>query len=161
MYDTLFLDRDGVINKKLEGRYVTNFSEFAFIEGSVQAIINLKSIFNKIVIVTNQQGVGKKIMSVEDLHLIHSMMEDAISTDVKYIDKIYFCSHLDSDCCNCRKPDIGMLLQAKNDFPDLNVTNSFLVGDSESDIQSGLKFGLKTIKVSDNYTLSNWTNSII
>ena len=60
MYDTLFLDRDGVINKKLEGRYVTNFSEFAFIKGSVQAIINLKSIFNKILIVTNQQGVGKK-----------------------------------------------------------------------------------------------------
>ena len=161
MYDTLFLDRDGVINQKLEGRYVTDFSEFTFIEGYVQAIINLKSIFNKILIVTNQQGVGKKIMSVEDLNHIHSMMEDAISSDVKYIDKIYFCSHLDSDFCNCRKQNIGMLLQAKNDFPDLNISNSFLVGDSESDIQAGIKFGLKTIKVNNNYTLLNWANSII
>ena len=63
MYDTLFLDRDGVINKKLEERYVTNFNEFIFIENSVLAINKLHKIFKRILVVTNQQGIGKGIMT--------------------------------------------------------------------------------------------------
>ena len=62
-FDTLFLDRDGVINKKLEGRYVQNFSEFEFIEGSLEAISELSNLFNRILVVTNQQGISKGIMS--------------------------------------------------------------------------------------------------
>ena len=161
MYDTLFLDRDGVINKKLAGRYVTDFTEFEFIEGSAQAIINLKSVFKKIFVVTNQQGISKKFMSVEDLEDIHFKMEEAISSKVKYIDKIYFCSHLEIENCTCRKPGIGMLVQSQLDFPEINISNSFLVGDSETDIEAGKKFGLKTVKVDNKFTLSKWANSII
>lgn len=161
MYDTLFLDRDGVINKKLEGRYITDFKDFEFIKGSLDAIINLKSVFNKIIIVTNQQGIGKEIMSVEDLQIVHEKMQEAISKEFKYINKIYFCPHLESEECECRKPGIGMLLQSKADFPDINISNSFLVGDSDTDIQAGKRFGVKTIKVDNNFTLSKWANSII
>ena len=161
MYDTLFLDRDGVINKKLEGRYITDFKDFEFIKGSLDAIINLKSVFNKIIIVTNQQGIGKEIMSVEDLQIVHEKMQEAISNEFKYINKIYFCPHLESEECECRKPGIGMLLQSKADFPDINISNSFLVGDSDTDIQAGKRFGVKTIKVDNNFTLSKWANSII
>jgi len=161
MYDTLFLDRDGVINKKLEGRYITDFKDFEFIKGSLDAIINLKSVFNKIIIVTNQQGIGKEIMSVEDLHIVHKKMQEAISKEFKCINKIYFCPHLESEECECRKPGIGMLLQSKADFPDINISNSFLVGDSDTDIQAGKRFGVKTIKVDNNFTLSKWANSII
>ena len=161
MYDTLFLDRDGVINKKLEGRYITDFKDFEFIKGSLDAIINLKSVFNKIIIVTNQQGIGKEIMSVEDLQIVHEKMQEAISKEFKYINKIYFCPHLESEECECRKPGIGMLLQSKADFPDINISNSFLVGDSDTDIQAGKRFGVKTIKVDNNFMLSKWANSII
>ena len=73
-YDTLFLDRDGVINKKLDGKYVKDFSEFEFVDGVKSAISELTNMFKRILIVTNQQGIGKKIMSDSDLNLLHSRM---------------------------------------------------------------------------------------
>ena len=75
MYDTLFLDRDGVINIKLEGRYVTNFSEFVFVKDSDTAIRKLHKIFKRILVVTNQQGIGKGIMTEDDLNILHQKMQ--------------------------------------------------------------------------------------
>jgi len=161
MYDTLFLDRDGVINKKLEGRYVTNFNEFIFIENSVLAINKLHEIFKRILVVTNQQGIGKGIMTEEDLHLLHKQMQRELNPDFNLIDKIYFCPCLEGIDCKCRKPKIGMFENAKFDYPDIEIENSFLVGDSESDIIAGKNFGLNTVKVSDDYTLNDWLQSII
>ena len=74
-FDTLFLDRDGVINVKLEGKYVQDFSEFKFISGSLSAISKLSQIFSRIIIVTNQQGIGKGIMSQSDLNTLHFKMQ--------------------------------------------------------------------------------------
>ena len=160
MYDTLFLDRDGVINQKLEGRYVTNFNEFVFVKNSDLAIRKLHKIFKRILIVTNQQGIGKGIMTEDDLNLLHLQMQRKLNPDFDLIDKIYFCPCLEGDSCNCRKPKTGMLEEAKLDFPEIIIKNSFLVGDSESDIEAGNKFGLKTIKVNETYTLNNWLESI-
>jgi len=160
MYDTLFLDRDGVINQKLEGRYVTNFNEFVFVKNSDLAIRKLHKIFKRILIVTNQQGIGKGIMTEDDLNLLHLQMQRKLNPDFDLIDKIYFCPCLEGDSCNCRKPKTGMLEQAKLDFPEIIIKNSFLIGDSESDIEAGNKFGLKTIKVNETYTLNNWLESI-
>ena len=160
MFDTLFLDRDGVINKKLEGRYVTNFDEFVFIKNSDIAIRKLHKIFRRILIVTNQQGIGKGIMTEDDLNLLHLQMQRKLNPDFDLIDKIYFCPCLEGDSCNCRKPKTGMLEEAKLDFPEIIIKNSFLIGDSESDIEAGNKFGLKTIKVNETYTLNNWLESI-
>lgn len=160
MYDTLFLDRDGVINQKLEGRYVTNFNEFVFVKNSDLAIRKLHKIFKRILIVTNQQGIGKGIMTEDDLNLLHLQMQRKLNPDFDLIDKIYFCPCLEGDSCNCRKPKTGMLEEAKLDFPEIIIKNSFLIGDSESDIEAGNKFGLKTIKVNETFTLNNWLESI-
>ena len=160
MYDTLFLDRDGVINQKLEGRYVTNFNEFVFVKNSDLAIRKLHKIFKRILIVTNQQGIGKGIMTEDDLNLLHLQMQRKLNPDFDLIDKIYFCPCLEGDSCNCRKPKTGMLEKAKLDFPEIIIKNSFLIGDSESDIEAGNKFGLKTIKVNETYTLNTWLESI-
>ena len=160
MYDTLFLDRDGVINQKLEGRYVTNFNEFVFVKNSDLAIRKLHKIFKRILIVTNQQGIGKGIMTEDDLNLLHLQMQRKLNPDFDLIDKIYFCPCLEGDSCNCRKPKTGMLEEAKLDFPEIIIKNSFLIGDSESDIEAGNKFGLKTIKVNETYTLNTWLESI-
>ncbi len=160
MFDTLFLDRDGVVNKKLEQRYVTNFDEFVFVKNSDIAIRKLHKIFKRILIVTNQQGIGKGIMTEDDLNLLHLQMQRELSIDFDLIDKIYFCPCLEVDNCNCRKPKTGMLENAKLDFPDMKIEDSFLVGDSDSDIIAGKKFGLSTIKVSSEFTLFDWLTKI-
>ncbi len=160
MFDTLFLDRDGVINKKLEQRYVTNFDEFVFVKNSEIAIRRLHKIFKRILIVTNQQGIGKGIMTKEDLNLLHLQMQRKLSVDFDLIDKIYFCPCLEVENCNCRKPKTGMLENAKLDFPEIKIEDSFLVGDSDSDIIAGKKFGLTTIKVSAEFTLFDWLTKI-
>ena len=160
MFDTLFLDRDGVINKKLEQRYVTNIDEFVFVKNSDIAIRKLHKIFKRILIVTNQQGIGKGIMTEDDLNLLHLQMQRKLSVDFDLIDKIYFCPCLEVDNCNCRKPKTGMLENAKLDFPDMKIEDSFLVGDSDSDIIAGKKFGLSTIKVSSEFTLFDWLTKI-
>ena len=156
MYDTLFLDRDGVINHKLEGRYVTIFNDFTFINKSDLAIKELSKIFRRILIVTNQQGIGKGIMTIKDLEQLHISMENALSCEDTYIDKIYFCPHLETSNCDCRKPRLGMFRQAQLDFPEINIDRSFLVGDSDSDILAGKGFGLETVKVSASFTLYDW-----
>jgi len=160
MFDTLFLDRDGVINKKLERRYVTNFDEFVFVKNSDIAIRKLHKIFKRILVVTNQQGIGKGIMTKDDLNLLHLQMQRKLSVDFDLIDKIYFCPCLEVENCNCRKPKTGMLENAKLDFPDMKIEDSFLVGDSDSDIIAGKKFGLSTIKVSSEFTLFDWLTKI-
>ena len=160
MFDTLFLDRDGVINKKLERRYVTNFDEFVFVKNSDIAIRKLHKIFKRILVVTNQQGIGKGIMTEDDLNLLHLQMQRELSIDFDLIDKIYFCPCLEGDDCNCRKPNTGMLENAKLDFPEIKIEDSFLVGDSDSDILAGKKFGLSTIKVSSTFTLFDWLTKI-
>ena len=160
MFDTLFLDRDGVINKKLEQRYVTNFDEFVFVKNSDIAIRKLSKLFNRILIVTNQQGIAKGIMSEDELSLIHEKMQKQIFEKKNLIDKIYYCPHLEQLNCKCRKPRIGMLEQAKIDYPQIKIEDSFLVGDSDSDIIAGKTFGLNTIKVSADFTLFDWLTEI-
>ncbi len=160
-YDTLFLDRDGVINKKLEGRYVRNFSEFEFINGASNAISRLSNVFNRILIITNQQGIAKGIMSEADLTALHVKMIDKIKYSGGHIDKIYFCPHLAELNCICRKPKTGMIENAIKDYPMIVIEDSFLIGDSDTDIEAGFRMGLKTFKVSNNFTLAKWTDSLL
>ena len=158
--DTLFLDRDGVINMKLDSRYVRNFSEFEFMKGAELAIANLSKIFKRILIVTNQQGIAKGIMSTEDLNSLHQNMLQQLKTSGGAIQKIYYCPHLDAENCKCRKPNTGMIKQAIIDFPDLENEKSYLVGDSDSDITAGNKMGLITVKVDNEYTLAKWCEEL-
>jgi D-glycero-D-manno-heptose 1,7-bisphosphate phosphatase len=159
--DTLFLDRDGVINMKLDGRYVRNFEEFEFMPGAELAIASLSKIFKRILVVTNQQGIAKGIMSAEDLNSLHKNMLQQLKTTGGSIEKIYYCPHLDSENCKCRKPNTGMIEQAIINFPDLENENSYLVGDSDSDITAGNEMGLITVKVDNEYTLAKWCEELL
>ena len=159
--DTLFLDRDGVINVKLDGQYVKNADEFEFITGAEIAISKLSKIFNRILIVTNQQGIAKGIMSVMDLGFLHEYMIFELKKKGGVIDKIYYCPHLAAENCNCRKPNPGMIQQAIIDFPEIKVAESYLIGDSDTDILAGNKMGLITVKVDNEYTLSKWCDELV
>ncbi len=160
-FDTLFLDRDGVINVKIENKYIAKFSDFEFLPGILLAIKKLSSIFNRIIIITNQQGIGKKIMTDQDLLFLHKKMLVEIEKFGGKIDRIYYCPHLASSNCECRKPKSGMILKAIADFPDIDRKFSYLIGDSESDIEAGIKEGLQTVKVNKEYTLSKWCNEFM
>ena len=130
-YSSLFLDRDGVINYKING-YVESFDTFKFIPGSIDAICNLRVLFNYIIIITNQQGIGKGIMNEEDLLLLHTEMINNIESLGGYIDNIYFCPHLESSNCDCRKPNPGMLNSIVKDW-NIDKDRCLFIGDKTSD----------------------------
>lgn len=146
---TLFLDRDGVINKKLDNDYVKHWVEFEFIEGVFEAIKKFNSVFGKIVVVTNQQGIGKNLYRVEDLELIHKNMIYELTYLGGRVDKVYFSPYLNSENHPSRKPNIGMALQAQKDFPEVNFNTSIIAGDSLSDMEFGRNAGMKTIFISE------------
>jgi D-glycero-alpha-D-manno-heptose 1-phosphate guanylyltransferase len=146
---TIFLDRDGVLNKHLPDDYVKHASEFEWIEGSKEAVKLLSEKAGRILVVTNQQGIGKKLMSELDLQDIHYRMQNDVEAIGGKIDRTYYCPHLKFINCKCRKPKTGMALQAKEEFPEIDFSKSILVGDSLTDIQLGQSLGMFTIYLSD------------
>ena len=149
---TLFLDRDGVINKKIYNDYVKQWIEFEFIEGVLDALKFLNTVFGNIIVVTNQQGIGKKLYRKEDLELIHKNMLYEIAYHGGKIDKVYFSPYLKSENHPYRKPGIGMALKAKEDISTINFKESIMVGDSMSDMEFGRNAGMKTIYISEEIT---------
>lgn len=141
---TLFIDRDGVINIEKKEDYILNWSEFIFYEKSKKAFKIFSEHFNLIIIATNQKGVGKGLMSIDDLANIHSNMKKEIIEAGGRIDAIYFCTDLDNSSIN-RKPNIGMALQAKVDFPEIDFTKSIMIGNRLSDMKFGRNAGMKTV----------------
>ncbi len=145
---TLFLDRDGVINKKLENDYVKHWIEFEFMEGAIDSLKFLNSVFGHIIVVTNQQGIGKRIYRTEDLELIHKNMLYEIDYHGGRIDKVYFSPHLAAENHPTRKPGIGMALAAQKDFPAIDFKKSVIIGDSLSDMEFGRNAGMHTVYIS-------------
>jgi histidinol-phosphate phosphatase family protein len=146
-YDnTLFLDRDGIINRLRSNDYVKTWAEFEFLPDVFEALARWAKQFKYIIIVTNQRGVGKGLMTEKDLQEIHRKMISEIEKHEGRIDKIYHCTALDDADTN-RKPNIGMALQAKRDFPDIDFGKSVMIGDSESDMQFAENAGMKGIKI--------------
>ena len=141
---TLFLDRDGVINKKLDG-YVTNWDDFSFISKVPESIAKLNKIFHKTIIVTNQQGIDKALMRHEDLYNIHKNMLEVIEYYGGHIDEIYYEPSLAAFDHYRRKPNPGMLIQAKERFPSIDFKKSIIVGDAWSDIAAGNSLNMKTV----------------
>jgi D-glycero-D-manno-heptose 1,7-bisphosphate phosphatase len=129
--------------------------------GALFAIHKLSSIFKRILIVTNQQGIAKKVMTEQDLAHLHEEMLVEIEQVGGRIDRIYYCPHLASENCDCRKPKAGMIIKALQDFPDIDIKFSYLIGDSDSDIEVGKKQHLHTIKVDNKYTLSKWCEDLL
>lgn len=142
---SLFLDRDGVINVKRDNDYVKNLDEFIFIDGAKNAVSKLSGIFKRIVIVTNQQGIGKGLMTESNLEEIHGYMMKEIENAGGKIDQAYFAPQLKQENSIFRKPNIGMGALAKRDFQEINFSKSVLIGDSESDIEFGINLGMVTV----------------
>ena len=147
---TLFLDRDGVINLHFPKDYVKNWNEFYFLEGALDAINKLSKTFGRIIIVTNQQGVGKGKMSEDALRIIHTNMLAEIEASGGKIDSVYAATSLaENDAFGVRKPKIGMALQAQEEFPEIDFAKSIIVGDSITDMQFGRNAGMFTVFVTD------------
>ena len=144
---TLFLDRDGVINQRLVDEYVRTPDEFHFFEGTLEALKVFAGLFGRIVIVTNQQGIGKGLMNENELEVVHSSMLADINKAGGKIDKIYHCAGLSHTRPFCRKPQIGMALKARKDFPEINFKKSIIAGDSKTDMQFGRRLKMKTILI--------------
>ena len=149
---TLFLDRDGVINKRLVDDYVKSWSEFEFLDAVPESIAKFSEIFGIIVVVTNQQGIGKKLMSEGDLKNIHDNMGETVKNNGGRIDKFYHCPLLKSEEPNCRKPLPVMGLKAKKDFPEIDFKKSIMVGDSISDMEFGRALGMFNVFITPNPT---------
>lgn len=157
---TLFLDRDGVINHEKKQDYILNWNEFKFYDGVTEAMNILNNHFNTIVMVTNQKGVGKQLMSVDDLNFIHQNMLQEINAADGRIDKIYYCSDLEDTSPN-RKPNAGMAFQAKADFPSINFTKSIIVGNKPSDMKFGRNAGMHTVFVATTNPEVEYPNPLI
>lgn len=141
---TLFLDRDGVLNHQKEASYIFTWDEFIFYEGVLESLRFFAAQFKYIILVTNQRGIGKGLMTEKDLHQIHQNMQKSIELAGGRIDGIYYCPELESPC---RKPAPGMALQAQKDFPAIDFSKSVMVGNSMSDMEFGRNIGATTVFV--------------
>ncbi|RFM25613.1 D-glycero-alpha-D-manno-heptose-1,7-bisphosphate 7-phosphatase [Deminuibacter soli] len=143
---TLFLDRDGVFNYEKEEDYILNTGEFRLYENVLDHIDVLARRFGTIVMVTNQKGIGKGLMTVADLDSIHQVLLSAVQAKGGRIDRIYFAPDTDNSAIN-RKPQPGMAWQAKADFPHIDFTKSIMVGNKPSDMRFGRNAGMYTVFV--------------
>lgn len=147
---TLFIDRDGVINQKRDNDYVKHWGEFIFIPGAIEALSVLSQRFGRMIIVTNQRGIGRGLMSEEDLADIHQKMSSDLETGGVVIDRIYHAPDLaENDTRGWRKPKDGMARQAVLDFPEIDLTKSIVIGDSLTDMMFGRNAGMYTSWVAD------------
>lgn len=157
---TLFLDRDGVINIESVGSYITSWSEFNYHKGVPEAISSLSKIFGTIVIVSNQRGVGRGIMSVDALREINTNLRASLEEYGGRIDKIYNCTAVSDEDRN-RKPNTGMGLQAQEDFPSIDFKRSIMVGNSMSDMEFGKRLSMHTIFLTTKHDPVSLPNDLI
>ncbi|MBT8219872.1 MAG: HAD-IIIA family hydrolase [Bacteroidia bacterium] len=144
---TLFLDRDGVINERTPGDYVKSLGEWAYCKGSLDAIFILGHLFDRIIVITNQQGVGLGKMTTFALDLLHQSLLDDVRKMGSHISKIYACTDLKDKSDNCRKPSPKMGLMSKREFPEIDFSKSIMVGDSATDILFGKELGMRTVVI--------------
>jgi len=148
MDKALFLDRDGVINRKApQGEYVTRWEDFHFLPGAWEGIKQLNRAGFQIIVVTNQRCVAKKLITEMELENLHRKMTDELAKVGATIDAIYYCPHELEPPCACRKPAPGMLFQAAR-LRNLDLSSSWMIGDSDADIQTGRNAGCRTVRVS-------------
>lgn len=149
----VFLDRDGTINLNKDG-YIHKIKDFEFTPGALSALKKISKTDYKIIILTNQSGIGRSYYRENDMRALHRWFARELRKNSVRIDKIYYCPHHPDDNCLCRKPRIGMLLTAAKDF-GISLNKSWMVGDSERDIIMGKMANLKTIQIGNKDKNSN------
>lgn len=144
---TIFLDRDGVLNRHRPDDYVKNWSEWEWLSGAADAVATFGSVFRRVIVVTNQQGVGRGLMTVDDLRDVHCRMLADIAEAGGRVDAIYFAPELKTDPSNRRKPKPAMAEEAARDFTDIDLSRTLMVGDSDSDMAFGRAAGAYTVRI--------------
>lgn len=162
----VFLDRDGVINEDglgwTEYGYVTRPEDFRFLPGVLEAMKMFSEAGYRVVVISNQQCVGKGYMTEEDLEVLKKHIRAVVEDAGGKIDRIFYCIHLKEEDCPCRKPKAGLFLKAKDALGLVDISGSFYVGDTERDMQAGKAAGLSTILVlsgkSSREDTAGWAN---
>lgn len=143
----VFLDRDGVINRNPPNKgYVRTCAAFAFIPNALQAIRTLTESSYRIIVVTNQAGIGRGIFTEQNLMEIHHRMVTEIARAGGQIDAVYYCPHHPDAGCECRKPKPGMFIQAAREH-DIDMSQAYVIGDSITDIEAARRAGASPILV--------------
>lgn len=138
----VFFDRDGVVN--IDEEYIYKKEDFVYVDGFLELFKNCALKGYLLFIITNQSGIGRGYYTLEDFLKLSDFMQQDLKQKVGFcFNKIYFCSHSPELNCSCRKPKIGMIENALNEF-DINLNESYIIGDKESDIEAGVNAGIKT-----------------
>jgi len=153
MRKAIFLDRDGVINKQPPKEdYVKNWNEFEWLPSAKVAIKLINQSDWLAIIISNQRGVARGLMDARDVEAINKKMQKDLAKIGAKLDAIYWCGHDYWHNCDCRKPKPGLILQAVSDF-NIDLGKSWMIGDSDDDIEAGRKAGCKTFKIKTNGSL--------
>jgi D-glycero-D-manno-heptose 1,7-bisphosphate phosphatase len=135
----VFLDRDGTINRDSPD-YIKSRGEFGFLPGSLKAIEELTANGFTLIVITNQSALPRKLISLEELERIHTMMGKTVQSNKGKIKDIFYCPHMPDDDCNCRKPAPGLILRAQRKY-SIDLADAVMVGDSHRDIACGQNAG--------------------
>ena len=146
MKNAVFLDRDGTLIVDPEDERVDSVDKIKLFPDTLKALNILKSLDYEVFIVTNQAGISEARLTINEFWKIHSVVLDKFEDSESLIRKTYMCPHGPNDNCNCRKPKPKLILDAAKEY-DINLSNSWFVGDHDSDIQAGKSAGVKTILV--------------
>ena len=151
MTKAIFLDRDGVINQERKD-YVKKLDEFIILDKTSDAINIIKNQGFLVIIITNQSPINRKLLSVETLNKIHEKLQSYLERYDTSFDGVYFCPHTPSENCECRKPKPGLILQAVIDF-QIDLSESYMIGNSETDMLAARNAGCKGILLKKDQTL--------
>lgn len=147
MNKAFFFDRDGIVNKRIIDGYVTNTDEFEIIDEILTIFEMIKSSGHLAILITNQQGIGKGLMSEEDLSNVHDFMQEILEINTGYkFDDIYYCPDLADSGSICRKPHPGMIINAAEKW-NIDLNNSWMIGDSTKDAIAGKNSGCRSILI--------------
>ena len=141
---TVFLDRDGTLN--YDPGYLRVAAELKLLAGVGPSLARLKRAGARLVVVTNQSGVGRGIITLKDLEAIHARLQGLLEQEDAALDAIYFCPHHPDNGCRCRKPNVGMVERAVSEL-QLDLRRSYLIGDHARDIQLAKRVGAKAILI--------------
>tara|TARA_B110000263_G_C15110090_1_gene419375 strand:- start:12 stop:500 length:489 start_codon:yes stop_codon:yes gene_type:complete len=151
MQPAIFLDRDGVINQERKD-YVKNLNEFKIFSGVAEAIDLLRKKNFLIIIITNQSAINRKLLDINTLENIHMFFQEYLKKNNTSVDAIYYCPHLPEENCSCRKPKPGLILNAAKDLK-IDLKKSWMIGDSQKDIEAANNAGCNSILLKSNQNL--------
>ena len=156
---TVFVDRDGVINQE-RSDYVKSISELEIYPNVAKNIKLLKDAGFLVIVITNQSAVNRGIITHEIVSQIHDSIQDHLKKYGTFLDGFYYCPHTPNENCNCRKPKSGLLEKAILEL-NIDLNSSWMIGDSDSDIEAADSIGCKAIKINDNFSLDNAVEKIL